>query len=77
MDEGQIHLSISGTALDFNSYSENLIKEGERKRRLAGQPLELVIIQEDTRYLFNVIGSGHLPATKKKFRICVDHHSLV
>ena len=26
-----------------------MIKEGERKRRLAGQPLELVVIQEDTR----------------------------
>ena len=34
---------------NFNSYIENLIKEGERKRRLAGQPKELVVIQEDTR----------------------------
>ena len=49
MDEDQIHLPISGTALDFDSYIENLINEGERKRRLAGQPLELVVIQEDTR----------------------------
>ena len=28
----------------FDSYIENSIKEGERKRRLAGQPLELVVI---------------------------------
>ena len=33
----------------FHSYIEKSIKEGERKRRLAGQPLELVVIQEDTR----------------------------
>ena len=33
----------------FDSYIENSIKEGERKRRLAGQPREFVVIQEDTR----------------------------
>ena len=33
----------------FDSYIENSIKEGERKRRLAGQSIELVVIQEHTR----------------------------
>ena len=49
MEEGQIHLPVSGTALYFYSYIENSIKEGECKRRLADQPLELVVIQEYTR----------------------------
>ena len=35
----------------FDSYTENSIKEGEHKRKLASQPLELVVIQEDTRRL--------------------------
>ena len=61
----------------FDSYIENSIKEGERKRQLACQPIELVVVQEDTRILFNAIDSGHLPATKKKFRNYVDHLSLV
>ena len=33
----------------FDSYIENLAKEDESRRQIAGQPLELAVIQKDTR----------------------------
>ena len=51
----------------FNSYIENSIKEGERKRRLAGQPIELVVIQEDTR----------IPVQRDRFWSCSSNKEKV
>ena len=48
MEEGQI-CQFQEQHWIFDSYIENSVKEGECKWRLAGQPLELVVIQEDTR----------------------------
>ena len=61
----------------FDSYIENSIKEGEHKRRLVGQPLELVVVQEDTRIPVQRDWFWSTSSDKENVQDICHQHSLV